>query len=204
MQLSTSSSEESAMNWSTIGQTLVASLISAGIIAVVFRVVFERGLQHALDRRLKDYEAQLQERTALRTTFGEQRLDGYRNIIAEIHLTRRALRDCLEAEPDERLPAVEEYNEVTGNLQETLYNNALTLQQDGLYLQAHTYKVNCRTLAKRLRYAARVPAVAPSAPDQPEARWRDLDTDARQLIADGEDVAIALQTQVDTVLQGRK
>jgi len=168
---------------------------------VVFRIFFERGLQHVLDRRLKEYEAQLQERTALRTTFGEQRLDGYRSLIAEVRQTRRALRDCLEAEPDERLRAVEEYNEATGSLQETLYNNALTLQQDGLYLQVHTYKVSCRTLAKRLRNAARVAAaVAPSVPDQPELIWRDLDMDARQLMVEGEDVAIALQTQVDAML----
>jgi hypothetical protein len=193
------------MNWSTIGQTLVASLISAGIIAVVFRIFFERGLQHVLDRRLKEYESQLQERTALRTTFGEQRLDGYRSLIAEVRQTRRTLRDSLEAEPDERLRAVEEYNESTGSLQETLYNNALTLQQDGLYLQVHTYKVSCRTLGKRLRNAARGgAAVPPTVPDQPELIWRDLDTEASQLMADGEDVARALQTQVDAMLQDRK
>jgi hypothetical protein len=189
------------MNWSTIGQTVIASVITAGIIGVVFRASFE----HMLDRRLKDYEAQLQERTALRTAFGEQRLEGYRNTITEIRQTRRALRDFLEAEPDERLRAVEEYNEATGNLQETLYINALPLQQDGLYLQVHTYKVNSRTLAKRLRNAVRLAAApAPSVPGEAELVWRDLDTAARGLIDDGEGIVAVLQKQIDTTLQSKK
>jgi hypothetical protein len=185
------------MNWSTIGQAVVASLISAGVIGVVFQVV----LQHVLDRRLQAYDAQLQQRTELRTTFGKQRLEGYRDLIAEIRHTRRMLSDFLEAEPDQRPTAVEEYQEATGSLQETLYNNALTLQDDGLYLRVHTYKVSCRTLAKRLRNAVRLAAGSdPPAPDQAELTWPVLDTDAQQLIADGEDIAIALQKQVDAEL----
>ena len=56
------------MSLGTFGQAIVASLISAGIIGIVFRVVFERSVTHVLDRRLQEYEAQLQERTALRTS----------------------------------------------------------------------------------------------------------------------------------------
>jgi hypothetical protein len=191
------------MDWSTIGQIIVTSLISAGVIGVMFRVVFERTVEHVFSRRLKEYEAQLQERTALRTTFGEQRLDGYRHLIAEIRYTRLALREYLEAEPDERMAAVEEYHDVTGAMQETLYNNALPLQQDGLYLLVHVYKVNCRTLAKDLRAAVRLAtAEDTSAADQAKRRWHDLDAAARRLIDDGEDVVTALQTQVDTALQG--
>jgi hypothetical protein len=193
------------MNWSTIGQTIVASVISAGIIVGVLRLTFERGLEHVLARRLAEYEAQLQERTAVRTAFGQGRLDGYRNIIAEIRHTRRALRDCLEAESDERPEVVKEYDEATGNMQEALYNNALTLQQDGLYLQVHTYKVSCRTLAKKLRSAVRLAAAPdPSAPDQAELMWRDLHDDADRLIADSDQIATILQEQVDIALQGRK
>jgi hypothetical protein len=193
------------MDWSAIWQTIVASLISAGIIGVVFRVVFERGVEHVFARRLKEYESQLQERTALRTTFGEQRLDGYRNLIAEIRHTRRTLRECFEADPSERMAAVDEFHEATGNMQETLYNNALVLQEDGLYLLVHSYKVGCRTLAKSLRaFVRRTVAPAPSADDEDEREWRDFESLARRLLDDGEDVATALQTQVEKALQRRE
>ena len=41
------------MSLSAFGQAIVASLISAGIIGIIFRVIFERGVTHVLDRRLQ-------------------------------------------------------------------------------------------------------------------------------------------------------
>lgn len=193
------------MSLGTFGQAIVASLISAGIIGIVFRVVFERSVTHVLDRRLQEYEAQLQERTALRTSFGEQRLNGYRSLIAEVRHARRALRDCFEAEPDGRPTVVEEYYEATGSLQEALYDNALTLQQDALYRRVHTFKVNCRTLAKNLRSAAKATATANmAAHDAAETEWHNLNDTAGQLLSEGEDIATLLQKQIDSAMQGRK
>ncbi len=193
------------MSLSAFGQAIVAAFISAGIIGIIFRVIFERTLTHVLDRRLKEYEAQLQERTALRTSFGEQRLRGYRSIVAEVRQTRRALRDCLEAGPDDRPAVVEEYYEATDSLQEALYDNALTLQQDGLYRRVHAFKVNCRTLAKSLRSAARATATADaSARDDAETVWQSLNDTASQLLSEGEDIATLLQKQIDSAMQGTK
>lgn len=184
------------------GEAILASLVSAGIIGFVFRVLFERTVTHVLDRRLREYESQLQERTALRTSFGEQRLDGYRGIIAEVRHTRRALRDCFEAEPDGRAAVAEEYYDATGSLQETLYDNALVLQQDGFYRRVHTFKVNCRTLAKSLRSVARATGAADGAARDDEAVWHSLDVTADQLLSEGEEIATLLQQQITGAMQG--
>jgi hypothetical protein len=193
------------MSLSAFGQAIVASLISAGILGIIVRVVFERSITHVLDRRLREYEAQLQERTALRTSFGEQRLDGYRSIITEVRHTGRALRDCLEAESDERLSVVEKYHKATGDLQEALYDNALTLQQDGLYRRVDTFKVDCRTLTKSLRNAARSIAAAdvPARADA-ETVWHSLHDTAGRLLSEVEDIAMLLQKQIDSTMQGQK
>ena len=132
-------------------------------------------------------------------------MNGYRSLIAEVRHARRALRDCFEAEPDGRPTVVEEYYEATGSLQEALYDNALTLQQDALYRRVHTFKVNCRTLAKNLRSAAKATATANmAAHDAAETEWHNLNDTAGQLLSEGEDIATLLQKQIDSAMQGRK
>jgi hypothetical protein len=190
------------MDWDRIGQSIVASLITSGIILVVLRLVFERGLEHVLDKKLKEYEAQLQERTAVRSKFGERRFEGYGRLAAEVRRTRRTLSDCLEAASVDFRAKMGEYSKATDSLQETLYDNSLTLQQDGLYRSAHTYKVESKTLAKTFNNVLRLRE--DNDMDKAEALWQASQEPAKRLIAEGDKVANTLQHTIDSVLQGQE
>jgi hypothetical protein len=189
------------MDWSVVTQVAFTSLITSGIVVFVLRVVFERSLEHIFNRRLKEFEAKLQERTAFRSAFGEQRLEEYRRLSGEILRTRRALNDYLQAPPNRLLSTAGAYNQAVDRFQEALYDNALTLQQDGLYRRMHIYKVRCKTLAEALQAFMRTHGEKDLT--EMEALWGSSEEIAKELLNEGIEVTTMLQRTIDMALRGQ-
>ena len=134
----------------------------------------------------KDYEARLQERTAVRTMFAETRLEGYINLALRVRQTRRSLKDCLEADDNALNEAVVTYISANERLEEALYSNSLTLHEDGLYIDLHTYKNVSETLAKTFRNVARLRDDRDG--QGAETLWMTSQETADDLLAEGDEI----------------
>ncbi|PXF56682.1 MAG: hypothetical protein C4B59_16520 [Candidatus Methanogaster sp.] len=131
-------------------QTIVASGAVAGALSLVFKVYTEKRIDHVFDRKLKEYEAKLQESTELRVNFGKNRIEQYAKLSALVLSVRKKAVDLCEM-PTPTEKEISELNKEAKNLQEMIYDLFTTLEMDHIYDTIHSYKENLITLVKNLK-----------------------------------------------------
>src|SRR4051812_16248913 len=144
------------MDWSDVARSALSAVFASATVIALFRFYFEKRIEHSFDRKLAEHEARLAELSGLRVAYGTERLGGYRDVVAQIRRGNRRCRDGLDggANAADLLAHVARFEEM-------LYANAIALEHDGLYQDAHAWKNTMQSIAKRLENAARLDPVDP-------------------------------------------
>lgn len=141
------------MEWGGMLQALITSGVVAGVLGAVLNKSTERAVDHAFDRRIKDYEAKLAVATAAWTELQKVRQEKYRTLAQLVSLAGRHALDLAEhsaAPPREVELALIEANK----LEETLAELIGELTEDGMYDRVHKYKGALKVLLQQLNNEA--------------------------------------------------
>lgn len=134
------------INWDALVQAIITSGAIATAVGVVFRKYTEKRIEHVFDKKMKEYEAKLQERTELRIGIGKDRIAEYKRLSHLINSVRKEAVD-LCAKLDLTAVEISGLTSKVHDLQEVIYQSSVTLHLDGIYEQLHSYKVQLGALA---------------------------------------------------------
>lgn len=172
------------MGWDELVNSVISAAVASGIVLAGFRFYFEKRIEHSFDRKLAEHEARLAERSQLRVAYGTERLDGYRELVAQIRRVNRRCRDRLDS-PEAMDGDVSQLLAEVARFEEVLYTNAIALEHDQLYEDVHAWKNLMQSVAKRLDNASRLDATDP---ERATAVRASVAEQAPQAMADGEAV----------------
>jgi hypothetical protein len=137
------------IDWNALLQAIVASGAVAGAVFFVFKKYTEKRIEHVFDRKLKEYEARLQEATALRIGIGKDRVEEYKRLSAMVMSVRKHAVNLYEMSnptPDGISTLMSEAQD----LENLIYGLSITLHLDRIYDRVHAYKVELKTLINNL------------------------------------------------------
>ena len=128
-------------------QTLVTSGAVAGALSFVFKKYTEKRIEYIFDMKLKEYEAKLQESTALRIGIGKDRIEEYKKLSALVSSVRKHAVNLFE-KPDPTVDEISGLMSEAKELEKMIYDLSITLHLDRIYEKVHSYKVELVTLIK--------------------------------------------------------
>lgn len=146
------------IDWNALLQTIIASGVAAGAMSYVFKKYTEKRIEHVFDRKLKEYEAKLQESTALRIKIDTIRIEGYNKLSALMASARKDAVDlCEMSDPTEY--DISKLMSKAAALQDMVHDLYIILHSDQIYGRVHVYKIKLKTLIKEV---------------ENERKWRDM------------------------------
>lgn len=137
------------IEWNTLFQTIVTSSAIAGALSYVFKKYTEKRIEHVFDRKLKEYEAMLQESTALRIGIGKDRIEEYKKLSAIVMSVRKHATNLCE-KPDQTADDISGLTSEAKDLENMIYDLSITLHMDRIYEKVHSYKIELLTLIKNV------------------------------------------------------
>jgi hypothetical protein len=170
------------VDWEALGRSVLTAIVASGIVLAGIRFWVEKRLEYSFDRRLKEYEAQLTERSQVRIQYGTDRLAGYQRLVMTINVARRAFRTYLEeGEPTDtsRLDAA------VREFENALYENTVVLTNDNLYEEVHKCKNTLWSLVGQIDNARRTDR---EDPERAESIRLDVRNQVPKAILDAETV----------------
>src|SRR5271157_3515608 len=81
------------VDWNAILQALVTSGAVATAVGIVFKKYTEKRIEYVFDKKLKEYEAKLQEATEVRIAIGKARIEEYKRLISVVQSVRKQAVD---------------------------------------------------------------------------------------------------------------
>lgn len=134
-----------AVNLEALLQAIITSGAIATAVGVVFRKYTEKRIEQVFDKKMKEYEARLQERTELRIGIGKDRIAEYKRLSHLVNSVRKQAVD-LCAKPDLTADDIVGLGAQVKDLQELIYQSSVTLHLDHIYEKVHSYKVQLGSL----------------------------------------------------------
>ena len=174
------------MEWDALIQTLISSSIVAGGLSFVFKQYTEKRIEHVFDKKLKEYEAKLQEATALNIGIGTDRIEEYKKLSALVNSIRKHAV-VLSANPHASENNIGKLNSEAKKLENLIYEQSITLYSDRVYEQVHSYKVQVVNLIKNIENEQKLRVTGKSeradgVKEVVDRSIREIETDCRSIV----------------------
>lgn len=127
------------LSLSEIIQSLLSSSIVAAAAIFFIKKFTENAVNHAFDRRMKEYEAKLNEETEVNIKYRGDKIEGYPVLLGKLLRARKNISRMVDGEvkSDHEMEDIRQDIKV---LEEQLYDTAIFLKDDGVYNNVHELK----------------------------------------------------------------